>query len=64
MARAPRVRAVTLGGQRRGRALLVTAACVAVLLVAGRWLAVESAERAWAATVRGGPVYLEIRTLQ
>lgn len=55
---------MTLGGQRRGRALLVTAACVAVLLVAGRWLAVETAERAWAATVRGGPVYLEIRTLQ
>jgi len=55
---------VTVGGRRRGRALLITAACVAVLLVAGRWLAVETVEHAWAATVRGGPVYLEIRTLQ
>jgi hypothetical protein len=55
---------VTLGGRRRGRALLIAAACVAVLLVAGRWLAVETVERAWAATIRGGPVYLEIRTLQ
>jgi hypothetical protein len=55
---------VTGGGRRRGRALLITAACVAVLLVAGRWLAVETAERAWAATVRGGPVYLDARSLQ
>ena len=52
------------GGRLRGRALLITAACVAVLLVAGRWLAVETAERAWAATVRGGPVYLDARSLQ
>jgi uncharacterized protein UPF0182 len=55
---------VTLGGRRRGRALVITAACVAVLLVAGRSVAVETVEHAWAATVRGGPVYLEIRTLQ
>ncbi len=55
---------MTFGGRRRGRALLVTAACVAVLLVAGRWLAVETAEHAWAATLRGGPVYLEARSLQ
>ena len=55
---------MTPGEQRRGRALLITAACVAVLLVAGRWLAVETAEHAWAATVRGGPVYLEIRMLR
>ncbi len=55
---------MTLGGRRRGRALLITAACVAVLLVAGRSIAVETVEHAWAATVRGGPVYLEIRTLQ
>lgn len=52
------------GGRRRGRALLISAACIAVLLVAGRWLAVETAERAWAATVRGGPVYLDARSLQ
>ena len=52
---------MTLGGQRRGRALVITAACVAVLLVVGRWLAVETAEHAWAATVREGPVYLDLR---
>lgn len=55
---------MTGGGRRRGRALLISAACIAVLLVAGRWLAVETAERAWAATVRGGPVYLDARSLQ
>ena len=55
---------MTVAGRRRGRALLITAACVAVLLVAGRWLAVETAEHAWAATVRGGPVYLDTRTIQ
>ena len=55
---------MTSGGRHRGRALLIAAACVAVLLVAGRWLAVETVEHAWAATVRGGPVYLEIRFWQ
>ena len=55
---------MTVGGRRRGRALLIAAASVAVLLVAGRSVAVETIEHAWAATVRGGPVYLEIRSLQ
>lgn len=50
-------------GRRRGQALFAGAALLAVLLVAGRWLAVETTERAWAATVLGGPVYLEVRSL-
>jgi hypothetical protein len=51
-------------GRRRGRALLVGAAVLAVLLVAGRWLAVETAERAWAASLPHGGVYLEARALE
>jgi len=50
-------------GRRRGRALLVGAAVLAVLLVAGRWLAVETAERAWAASLPHGGIYLEARSL-
>jgi hypothetical protein len=50
-------------GRRRGRALLVGAAVLAVLLVAGRWLAVETAERAWAASLPHGGIYLEARAL-
>ncbi|MGH7614034.1 MAG: UPF0182 family protein [Gemmatimonadales bacterium] len=50
-------------GRRRGRALLVGAAVLAVLLVAGRWLAVETAERAWAASLPNGAIYLEARAL-
>jgi Uncharacterised protein family (UPF0182) len=50
-------------GRRRGRALLTGAVVLAVLLVAGRWLAVETAERAWAATLPAGNVYLEGRAL-
>ncbi len=38
--------------------LLVGLAAVALLLVGGRWLALETAERAWAASVTGGSVYL------
>jgi hypothetical protein len=50
-------------GRRRGRTLLLGAVVLAVLLVAGRWLAVETAERAWAATLPAGSVYLEGRSL-
>jgi hypothetical protein len=50
-------------GRRRGRALLVGVAVLAVLLVAGRWLAVETAEHAWAASLPHGGIYLEARTL-
>lgn len=50
-------------GRRRGRALLGGAVVLAVLLVAGRWLAAETAERAWAATLAAGQVYLEGRSL-
>lgn len=51
-------------GRRPGRALLAGAAVLAVLLVAGRWLAVETVEHAWAGTLSGGAVYLQGRTLQ
>jgi len=51
-------------GRRPGRALLAGAAVLAVLLVAGRWLAVETVERAWAGTLSGGAVYLQARALQ
>ncbi len=51
-------------GRRPGRALLAGAAVLAVLLVAGRWLAVETVERAWAGTLSGGAVYLQARGLQ
>jgi hypothetical protein len=51
-------------GPRPGRALLAGAVVLAVLLVAGRWLAVETVERAWAGTLSGGAVYLQGRTLQ
>jgi len=47
---------------RRGRVLLGLAV-VAAVLVGGRWFAVETAERAWAATVAAGAVYLTGRDL-
>jgi hypothetical protein len=50
-------------GSRRSRVLLLAAAVLALVLVAGRWLAVETAERAWAATLPAGGVYLEARAL-
>jgi len=34
-----------------------------VVLVGGRWAALETAERAWAATFTGGTVLIEARTL-
>lgn len=46
------------------RAGLVTlAALLVIVLVGGRWLALETAEQAWAATFPGGAVLLEARTL-
>jgi hypothetical protein len=50
-------------GRGRGRWLVAGAVFLAVLLVAGRWLAVETAERAWAASLSSGAVYLEGRSL-
>ncbi|MGH7567946.1 MAG: UPF0182 family protein, partial [Gemmatimonadales bacterium] len=47
---------------RRGLVLFGAAVLVAVL-VGGRWLALETAERAWAQSVTGGDVYLAGRDL-
>jgi uncharacterized protein len=47
----------------RRRVFLLVAAALAIVLVGGRWLAVETAERAWAASVAGGQVYLTARDL-
>jgi len=52
-----------IGGARRRRLLAGGAVLVVLLLVGGRWAAVETAERGWAATVPGGEVYLEARDL-
>ena len=48
---------------KRGWWLALGAAALVALLVGGRWLAWETAERAWAATVAGGNVYLLARRL-
>ena len=48
---------------RRRRALVVGLAILVTLLVGGRWVAIETAERAWAATVARGDVYLAMRDL-
>ncbi len=47
----------------RRTTLLTLAALLVVLLVGGRWLALETAERAWAATFSGGAVLIEGRKL-
>ncbi|MDP3909315.1 MAG: UPF0182 family protein [Gemmatimonadales bacterium] len=47
---------------RRG-VYLIGAALLVVALVGGRWLAVETAERAWARTFVGGAALIEVRTL-
>jgi len=47
----------------RRSGLAVLAALLVVVLVGGRWLALETAERAWAATFPGGSVLLEARAL-
>ena len=38
--------------------LVAGAAALVVVLVGGRWLALETAERAWAASVPAGHVYV------
>jgi hypothetical protein len=48
---------------RRGAVLLAAGLLVAIL-VGGRWLALETAERAWAATIPGGETYVGHRDLQ
>ena len=42
----------------RRRRWLVLASAVVALLIGGRWLALETAEHAWAATITGGDAYL------
>ena len=48
---------------RRRATLLAGATVVVALLVGGRWLAIETAERAWAASIAGGDVYMTARDL-
>src|SRR3989441_1837530 len=48
---------------RRRWAFLLGAGLLVVLLVGGRWLALETTERAWAATIPGGGMYLMMRDL-
>jgi uncharacterized membrane protein (UPF0182 family) len=47
----------------RRAVFLIAAALLVVVLVGGRWLALETAERAWAATFPGGAALVEARTL-
>jgi len=47
----------------RRSGLLTLAVLLVIVLVGGRWLALETAERAWAATFPGGTVLTEARTL-
>jgi hypothetical protein len=47
----------------RRSGLFTLAVLLVVVLVGGRWLALETAERAWAATFTGGAVLLEARAL-
>jgi len=58
LARAERRAALT-----RRSGLLTLAVLLVVVLVGGRWAALETAERAWAATFTGGTVLIEARTL-
>lgn len=48
---------------RRGNLYLVAAVLLVVALVGGRWLAVETAERAWDRTFAGGAALIEARML-
>lgn len=48
---------------RRRGALLVGLAAIVAALVGGRWSAMEVTERAWAASVAGGNVYLAMRDM-
>lgn len=52
-----------MNAARRRRAFVLGLTIFAVLLVGGRWLALETAERAWAATIARGNVYLAARDL-
>jgi len=45
----------------RRRALLIGVGLLVALLVGGRWLALETAERVWGASVPGGKAYLVAR---
>ncbi len=45
----------------RRRALLVGVGLLVAVLVGGRWLALETAERAWGASLPGGNAYLTAR---
>ena len=45
----------------RRRALLVGVGLLVAVLVGGRWLALETAERAWGASLPGGAAYLTAR---
>src|SRR5256884_4140587 len=45
----------------RRRALLVGVGLLVAVLVGGRWLALETAERAWGASLPGGSAYLTTR---
>ena len=67
MAGGERRAAVTPGAAapRRRRWLLLAAAALIAVLVGGRWLALETAEHAWAATMNGGggDAYLAARSL-
>jgi hypothetical protein len=47
----------------RRSAFLIAAGLLVVVLVGGRWLALETSERAWAATVSGGAVLNDVRHL-
>ena len=48
---------------RRRWAWAVAAGVLVTLLVGGRWAAIETAERLWAATIPGGETYLDARAL-
>jgi hypothetical protein len=48
---------------RRRSAFAIALLAVVALLVGGRWAAMETAERAWAASVAGGDVYLTMRDM-
>src|SRR4029077_1730602 len=52
-------------GQRRGgggrrRCLVTLLVALVALLVGGRWIALATVERAWAATIPAGAVYLAV----
>ena len=52
-----------MNAARRRRVFLLGFAILAALLVGGRWVALETAERAWAATIARGNIYLTTRDL-